>query len=77
MPRVHVKPGQNVRQAIEEATEAHDKLERLTGRSTMTFEPGIDHVVLNGHRIVRPSGVSRSGWISFWDHVCYHIVHLH
>jgi hypothetical protein len=46
-------------------------------KSTMTFELGLDHVILNGHRIVRPSGVSRTSWDKFWSKVSWQLIHLH
>ena len=46
-------------------------------RSSMTFEQGLDHVVLNGHRIARPSGVSRTSWDRFWTKVSWQIIELH
>lgn len=77
MSRVHVKPGQSVGAAIAEATQAHDKSERAHSCSAMTFEQGLDHVVINGYRILRPSGVSRSSWDIFWSKVGWRMVDLH
>lgn len=75
--RIHVKPGQSVMDAYDEATKSHDKYERAHQRGTMTFELGIDHVVLNGHRILRPSGVARSSWEKFWSAINWKIINLH
>lgn len=77
MTRIHVKPGQNVAQAIADANDRVDDYERTHGRSTMTFERGIDHVIINGKRIVRPSGVSRCSWEIFWSSAGDRILDMH
>lgn len=76
MSKIHVKPGQSVAAAIADATQAHDCNERAHSRSTMTFELGLDHVIINGHRILRPSGVTRSRWDAFWSSVGWKIIHM-
>jgi hypothetical protein len=76
MTRIHVKPGQSLPAAIAEATQVHDVNERAH-RSTMTLELGLDYVVLNGHRIVRPSGVPRSHWEKFWGQSEQSILGMH
>lgn len=71
--RLHVKPGQTISQAVAEQEEK----ERSHQRSTMTFELGLDYIVLNGYRILRPSGVARSSWEKFWAHNEHRIIDLH
>jgi hypothetical protein len=77
MAKIHVKPGQSVQAAVADANGRIDNYVRSHARSSMTFEQGLDHVVLNGNRIVRPSGVSRSSWDKFWSKVGWKIVDLH
>lgn len=77
MTRLHVKPGQSVVDAFTEARSYNDAYDRAHSSSAMTFELGLDHVILNGHRIVRPSGVSRSSWDIFWSKVGWKIINLH
>lgn len=77
MNRIHVKPGQSVMDAFREARSYNDAYERAHSPSAMTFELGLDHVILNGHRIVRPSGVARSSWEKFWSRAGWHLINLH